>query len=658
VAKKVTGLQRVLDAPSLAAVAYGEIASSLYLALGVVALHALGLTPWVLLGVGVLFFLVALSYAEGTTAIPETGGAATMVRRAFNDPAGFLTGWALLLDYLIVIALAGLFVPHYLGHAAGWDSLTDKPWDVVTGVGVIGAVAGIRLVRRPQLYRLAIAIAAVAVIAHVLLIGLGFALLFSPHAVSVGVDIGRAPTWNAIAFALPLAMLAYTGLETVANLAAETREPGRTLPRSLFLGIGTVVVVSVAVAIVGISAYPAVPGESAAGNATTALGTDWLRAPLVGLAVAFDGHVPGWALDALRVFVGVSGVLVLAAAVTTSISGAGRLAYSLARHGMLPHAFARLSRRTLLPPVSILGAAGTAAALLAIAYALGKEVRFLAGLYSFGVLIAFTAAQIAVVRLRIREPDLQRPFRVPGSVTVRGARVPVVALVGAPLTFAIWVAALATHESPRYAGPVWLAVGLVVFGLTRRAHAQAMGERVEAADADLVPEEEEGAYRRILVPLKSGAIGDDVLGTAIRLAEELGSRVEVLHVIRVPLDLPPDAPLPEQEERARRQIEQARLLAGEHGVDVETKVLRHADLGAAIVDEAKATEADLIVLGSSPRWRRWSLFVSPTVDKVLRRAPCEVMVVAYPDGYFEEEDGVDGGSPDGAPPGRGPSGAV
>ena len=123
-ARKLPGLQRVLETPSLAAVAYGEIASSLFFALGVVALQALGFTPWVLLLVGALFLVVALSYAEGTAALPETGGAATFVRRAFNDQLGFLTGWALLLDYVIVIALASLFVPHYLG--VFWSPLGES----------------------------------------------------------------------------------------------------------------------------------------------------------------------------------------------------------------------------------------------------------------------------------------------------------------------------------------------------------------------------------------------------------------------------------------------------------------------------------------------------------------------------------------------------
>src|SRR5437870_2632046 len=151
-ARKLPSLQRVLGAPTLFSVAYGEIASSIYFALGIIALHALGFTPEVLLAVGGLFLLVALSYAEGTAAIPETGGAATFVRRAYNDLAGFMTGWALFLDYLIVIALSTLFLPHYLAGAFQVRALDRNPWDVVVGVGVIGLVAAIRLVRRPSLY--------------------------------------------------------------------------------------------------------------------------------------------------------------------------------------------------------------------------------------------------------------------------------------------------------------------------------------------------------------------------------------------------------------------------------------------------------------------------------------------------------------------------
>ena len=627
-AKKLPGLQRVLDVPSLAAVAYGEIASSIYFALGVIALYALGFTPWVLLGVGLLFLLVALSYAEGTTAIPEPGGAATFVRRAFNDPAGFLTGWALILDYLIVMALAGLFVPHYLGNALGWDWLTDEPWDTVVGVSVVLTVGALRLVRRTSLYRTAVLIAAVAFASHLLLVGLGLALLFSPDAFDQGVDIGTAPSWRDLAFAIPLAMLAYTGLETVANLAAETREPGRTLPRSLFAGIGLVVAVSFLIGVVGISAFPGGAG----------LGTEWLRAPLMGIVAAIDTELPGALGDTLRVAVGMTGALVLLVAVTTSISGAGRLAYSMGQRQMLPHAFGTLNRRTLIAPASIVSSTLIAAALLIIGHFIPTEAsEFLAGLFSFGVLLAFTAAQLAVIRLRFTEPDLDRPFRAPGDVRIRGTAVPLAALIGAPLTFAIWILSLATHEATRIAGPAWLLLGAVVFVGVRWSHHRTILGRVVPAEPDLVPELE-GVYERILVPMKLGPIGEEVLATAIKLAEERSSALYAIHVISVPLDKPLEAPMFDAEERAEASLAEAKILAGEHGVEVEAGIVRSRSIGEAIVSEARTHAVDLIVLGSAPRWRRQSRFFSPTVDYVLRHAPCEVMVIAYPQGVLEEEE--------------------
>jgi APA family basic amino acid/polyamine antiporter len=510
---------------------------------------------------------------------------------------------------------------------------------VIVGIGVVAGVAAVRLVRRTQLYRVGIVLAALALTTHLVLVVLGFALLFSPHALSRGVDLGTAPTWHALAFALPLGMLAYTGLETVANLASETREPGKTLPRSLFWGIGAVVVVSVLVAVVGISAYPVHP--TAADGWTTDLGGQWLRAPLVGIAAAFDGHLPHAVAEVLKVAVGLTGAVVLASAITTSMSGIGRLAYSLARHEMLPHAYARLSRRTLIPPVSIVTSAALACGLIVLSDVLGRTVIFLAGLYSFGILLAFAAAQLAVLRLRITDPDRERPFRSPGNVMVRGKSLPLAALVGLPLTLAVLAVMLATHHRALVAGVVWLVAGTVVYVTVRGRHRDHLLEHVEPAEADLV-EEPEGMYRRILVPLKAGPIGEDVLGTAIKLAEEQHGKLTVLHVVRVPLHRDPDDTMPDEEARAQASLAEARRLAEEHGVEIEEKLVRHQDLGAAIVDEALAGDAELIVMGSSPRWRRWSQFVSPTVDRVLRKAPCEVMVVAYPSGYFDEDGAADG----------------
>ena len=413
-ARKVRGFERVLDAPALFAIAYGEIAASIYVALGIVAAEALGLTPVVLAVTGVVFGLVALSYAEGTAAIPEVGGAETFTRRAFNDLVGFITGWALFLDYLIVIALSALFVPHYVGAAVGFDSIRDAPWDIVSGVVAIAVIGVVRLARRSRLYAPALAVALLDLAVQGLIVVLGLALVFSPEILVDGLRLAPGQDWvDDLLFAVPLGFLAYTGLETVANLAEEAREPGRTLPRSLFSAIGLVVVLTVLVAIVGVSAFPAEDG-------TTELGEEWLEAPLVGIVTAFDGELPGLVVDALQVVVGLSGALVLLMAVTTSVSGCARLAFSMGAHGMLPREFGRLERKTLVSREAIAAIIVISTGVLILAAALGNEATFLASTYSFGVLLAFTLAQLAVIRLRRREPDLPRPFRAGPDVRVGG----------------------------------------------------------------------------------------------------------------------------------------------------------------------------------------------------------------------------------------------
>ncbi|MGI8422172.1 MAG: amino acid permease [Gaiellaceae bacterium] len=625
-ARKQPTLQRALDAPALASIAYGEVASSIYFALGIIALHALGFTPAVLLIAGALFLLVSLSYAEGTAAIPETGGAATFVRIAFNDLAGFLTGWALFLDYVIVIALSALFLPHYLGGALGIHGLSQRPWDVLVGVFVIAGIALLRLLRRTRLYRIGVVVAIVDLVTQLLLVLLGFALVFSPHALTHGTSLGRAPTWYGIAFALPLAMLAFTGLETVANLAEEVREPGRNLPRSLFSALGAVVVVYVLIALVALSAFPATHGS-------TKLGTEWLGAPMLGIVAALRTHLPDWLGVPLRVYVGLSGALILLTAATTSMSGFGRLAYSLGEHGQLPRAFGKLNRRTLVSPEAIVSLAFVAIATILATLLLDKPVASLASLYSFGVLAAFTAAQLAVIRLRFTEPNRPRPFCVPLGVSWRGVSVPLPSIVGAILTTAIWVVALATHPAARYGGPAWLLVGLVVYGLVRHGRGEGLLEHVFSADEQELPETQ---YTSILVPMKIGPIGEEMIATAIRLAQQNAAQVEALFVIRVPLEEPLDAPMVELEERAAESVAEAQLLGAEHDVRVLGGTVRARAIGQAIVAEAASRGADLIVLGSAPRWRRQSRFFSPTVEYVLRKAPCEVLIVAFPQGVLEE----------------------
>ena len=313
-------------------------------------------------------------------------------------------------------------------------------------------------------------------------------------------------------------MLAYTGLETVANLAEEVRRPGRDLPRSLFSAIGAVVVISVLIALVGLSAFPAPHG-------TTALGHDWLRAPLMGDRLRARPHVPHWFGQVLRVYVGTDRCAHPARGGDRPRSPAS----AGSRTRSASTASCRAVRAAASPHARLAGVGDLPRATIAIVaprrYRVPTNpVAFLASLFSFGVLLAFTAAQLAVIQLRFAKPDLDRPFRVPLTVRIRGVDVPVPSIVGALATAAIFVDAMATHIGARYGGPAWLARAGSSSTCSSGAvegHRPARARRAPPTSTSCRPRR---SSRRILVPMKLGEIGEEMVATAVKLAEERGGR--------------------------------------------------------------------------------------------------------------------------------------
>ena len=280
-----------------------------------------------------------------------------------------------------------------------------------------------------------------------------------------------------------------------------------------------------------------------------------------------------------------SGALILLASVTTSISGFCRLAYSLGEHGQLPRSFGRLNRRTLVSPQAIVSVVVVSSAIVIASAFVKHDVSLLASIFSFGVLLAFTATQLAVIKLRIAEPDLPRPYRTPLNVTIRKAEIPLPAIVGAVLTFAVWIIALATHAGARYAGAAWLAIGLVVYVVVRRSHGEGLTERVVAPDTVIFTDVPH--FRRILVPMKLGVIGEEMVATAVKLAAEHHAAVEALYVVLVPLDCRSTSRCPTPRPAPRRRCRRPARSAEEHDVEVEATTVRARAIGRAIVDHAR-----------------------------------------------------------------------
>jgi APA family basic amino acid/polyamine antiporter len=623
-------VRRSLGSPALFAVVYTTVATGLYFSLGAVAGRALGLTPVVFLVAAIFFVLCVMTYVEGASLHQERAGATVFARYAFNELWSFVAGWAILMDFVILIAIAAHTATNYLG--AFWGDLQSGVMESVVAAGIVVFVAVVNVmgVTAGRLRRF-FALSVIDVVVQVLVVGLGCALVLSLPHVFDGVHLGTAPRWGDLVFALALAAAAAsTGLDASSGLAGEVAVGRRGLRRLVTVRAGTILVLYVGVSLVALSALPAVGGH-------TSLGTTHLDAPVLGVVGQYE---PGtWLPGVMRHAVGAIGALILIAGANASMLGLSRLAYSLATNRQIPSAVGRLHPRRSTPYVVITIAAG-----LAIGLTVPSDLDFLVAIYAFGAMLALTIAHLSVIVLRWREPDRDRPYRMPLNV----GKLPIPAALGALVSFALWVGVLVSHAEARVAGLIWMALGLALYVIYRTTEDKSLTRRVTIPARALTREREEAEYGSILVPLLGTPLDDDIVQTAGRLAGpdeeegETGAVIEALWVFRIPMSLPLDAALPEEQlQEARRALARAKAVGEEYeGVEVATATVRARGIGQAIVEEARRRGVEAIVLAAEPpsRIRGGALlggrggpldnYVGEVTRQVIDKAPCRVILTA------------------------------
>ena len=614
-------LERVLDANALFATAYGNVGSSIYYALGLTAGIALGLTPLVFIISGIIFAATAATYAEGTVHYPEAGGSSSFARHAFNELVSFGAAWAQMLNYVITVAISVIFVPHYL--SIFWEPLRTTPWDVIVGIVLTWVLVGVNIVGIQEAAKLNIILAVLDFATQLVLVALGFVLIFSPHILSANIHWGVAPTWSSFALAIPVAMIAYTGIETVSNLAEEARDPLRSIPRAISWVAIAVFAIYFTLPWIALSAMPVVKEGT---HFVTQLGQDpphgFKNDPVLGLVENLGLH--GFVLSAAKVYVGLLAATILFIATNAGVIGASRITYSMASYRQLPSVFRRLHPRLKTPWLSLIVFAGVAPSL----FVLSGQVDFLGRMYAFGAMLSFTIAHVAVTALRVRKRDEEQPWLARPNIMLRGVNWPVFAIVGGLGTGIAWLVVVVQDAPTRYAGLGWLAVGFVFYPLYRRRLGQPLKKTVRAPVMIVGAKLE---YRSILVPVAPGYPSDEAMDIAARLARERGSRIVAMTVIEVPLDLPLDAYLPDQVREANEQLDEARAIGDSYGVNVVARLVRARNSGRAIVDESVRRGSEIIVMGG-PRRVRFAVgkraIFGDTVDFVLKHAPIRVMVAA------------------------------
>jgi basic amino acid/polyamine antiporter, APA family len=611
------GLRRSVGVPGLFATAYGNVGSSIYYALGLVASFALGLTPVVFVIAGFIFYLTAATYAEATTMFPEAGGSSSFARHAFNEFWSFFAAWGQMLNYVITIAISAFFVPHYIGGLF-WSPLRHSPGDVVFGILVVAVLAIVNVFGVNEAARLNVLLAVVDFATQLLLVVLGCVLVFSPHVLAGNVHLGVAPTWKDFVVAIPVAMIAYTGIETISNMAEEARDEARTIPRA----INRVVIAVFAIyALLPSVALSALPVTCRKGTCSTLLGVSEEKGgfagdPVLGIVKHLD---LGPFQHAGEIYVGLLAATILFIATNAGIIGVSRLVYSMGIHRQLPGRLRQLHARFRTPWVGIV----MFSAFACIAMIPGKA-EFLGNIYAFGAMLSFTMAHLAVIVLRVKDPDRARPYRGPGTLRLAGHDLPLFAVVGVLGTGLAFLTVTALHLEVALVGTVWLMLGIAVYILYRRNQGLDLRTTERVSSPERPADFQALGYRTALVPIFGGDVSASALTSAAKLIGEEGI-VYAVFVLPVPSQLSLESGMEAEEAEGRAALESVRIKARRSNIKIRTGLIRTRNPGSALVDEARRVSADVIY---------WSTIhapvgeqrIGPTAVYLLAKRPCRVII--------------------------------
>jgi len=442
----------VLGVAAVFSAGYGNVGSSIYYALGIVALVAMGATPIALGIAGILFIFTALTYAEGTAMLPEAGGSASFARHGFNDLAGFTAGWALMLSYIVTIAISAFTIPPYLGYF--WEPLKYSPIAcTLASMGIVIFLMFINVIGVKETSFINVSAAILDIATQVSLIVIGFLLLFNPVVVLHRI-IGNWPTTDNLILGIALATIAYTGIETMSQMAEETRQPEKRVPRALIMMIVAVLVIFAGISLVSLSAMT--PQE---------LASEWSRDPIAGIAASLPIVL---LRDVLKPLIAILAGTILLIATNAGLMGISRLAFSLGNHKLIPITLSRVHHQFKTPYISIILFSMVALIILAPGFFAAHVFEDMGALYAFGSLLAFMFAHASILSLRAKKPELPRPFKIKCNITISRREMPITTIIGLVATAIIWVIILITQSYSRWVGLAWMVAGLIIYYLYRR----------------------------------------------------------------------------------------------------------------------------------------------------------------------------------------------
>ncbi len=451
-------LRRVLGITALFSAGYGNVGSSIYYALGVVAFVALGATPVALAVAGIIFIFNSLTYAEGGSTVPESGGSAAFARYAFNDLCGFISGWALILSYIATIAISAYTIPPYLSYF--WPALANPTIGTSFSMGIVFILMLVNIIGVKESAKLNGLLIAFGIGTQLLLVILGAVLILTPNLRSLVWNMfgpGNWPPTTSLIYGIAIASLCFTGVETIAQLAEETRHPEKRIPQAYALLIVAVFTLFIGISVIALAAMtPQVLGDPVNG---------WARDPVAGVAASLPYP---WLRAVFIPLVAVAASIILFGATNAGVLGSSRLTFNLASRRQFPAALNRVHPKFRTPYIAIITFSLLAIIMLIPGFYSTRFFVDLGAIYVFGSLATFAMAHASILKLRIKRPEMHRPFKLGWNITWKQRRLPITAIAGFLATTAVWLIVIVTTPLSGWAGGIWIAGGVLIYCLYRR----------------------------------------------------------------------------------------------------------------------------------------------------------------------------------------------
>ncbi len=603
-------LRRTLGVFDLFAIGYGDLGSSIYYALGITTLFALGATPIALMIAGFVFMCTALTYAEMSSILPEAGGSASFSRKNFNDLISFIAGWGLMLDYIVTISISAYSISPYL--AVFFPLLKIVPIKLSITVFLIVFLTVLNFFGAKHSTRMSLVLSLLAIVTQVIIIGIGFTFVvdfseFWKHLAINGPNTKYSPSWLDFGKGVGMAMVAYTGIESMAQLGSEAKKPEKTIPRAILLAMVTLLVMYLGLSTVALSSMT--PQE---------LTGKYLEDPIVGIVKSLP-----FGTEIIAPWVGLLAAVLLFVAANAGLLGASRLAFNMGEFFQLPKFFYTLHPRFKSPYIALVFFAFLASLIVLISKG---QLDFMADLYNFGAMIAFFSAHMALLKMRYKEPDLARPFKIPFNITIRQKKYPITAIIGAVSTLSVLIGIIITKPDGRFLGLIWISIGVLMYTFLRKKYALDVAGSVKLEKVQLKGYKEL-KIKKILV-LCTLDPHSEATQVGLMAARATGAKMDLLYVIEVPFSFSLHSKLAFKEAKASASLDFAQALAVEKGMKPQTFLVRSRSYEDAIVNKIEEGGYDLLIL-AVPKNLDYSESVARVINPavVMKQTKCRVWVI-------------------------------